>query len=508
MTAAAVYVRISSDSEGKGEGVARQEKDCRRLAAERGYEVTGMFIENDISASSLSTKPRPQYDEMLRRARAGEWGAIIAWKNDRLTRRIEEAAEIGAVINERKRAQNPLALLTVKSGDYEDTAVGKGMYGIQSVLNAMETDQIAERTQAAAQDRAERGRPHGRMTYGFRREGGADVVDEEQADVLREAARRVLAGEPLRSIAKDFNDRAVPTPGYLVAVRSHPRRVELARVKGDPAPPEPKPGAWDGNRLRQLLERPANAGQRVHRGEVVADGGAALWSPGQQAQLQALFRDPARRTARSTALRYQLSGLLLCGKCGSAMYGETGKEYFQKRTGRTVQRDAAYACKNSRCRGVRALVPNVDAAVEELVLERLAQADGPDLTPARTDRVAELREEIAGDRAELLNVTDDYYVHRLIDREQFKRATEGLNRKIEAAERALKTAAPNPAVGAFLATPDGQVAERWEATPVEARREVIRGLLDSVVLAPAGKGTRWSRERLQVRWSHDSTDAP
>ena len=40
---AGVYVRISDDREGLGVGVARQEKDCRKLAEERGWQVTEVY---------------------------------------------------------------------------------------------------------------------------------------------------------------------------------------------------------------------------------------------------------------------------------------------------------------------------------------------------------------------------------------------------------------------------------------------------------------------------------
>lgn len=500
MRTAAIYVRISSDSDGRGEGVARQEADCRALAANRGYEVAEVYVENDTSASAKSRKPRPKYRAMVSRAARGEFDAIIAWKNDRLTRRLDEAGELFDLLDDRKRRGTELRLHTVKSGDHENTATGQGMAGMQAVWAAMEAAQTSERTQAAAKDRAERGRAHGRMTYGFAREDGIDVVDEEQAATLREAKERVLAGESLRAVAKDLTDREIPTPGYLVALRNYPRRVELARVEQKDPPPAPKPGAWDGNRLRQLLERPANAGLRLHDGVVVREGGAALWPKDVHEQLVALFGDPERRTARSTTLRYQLSGLLLCGKCGAAMYGETGKLYLQKRTGRTVRRADAYACKNPRCRGVRAQVPAVDLAVEAVVLGRLSAADVGDLRPDRADRVTELREEIAGARAELVNVADDYYVEKLIDRETFRTTTEKLKQKVSSAERALKAAAPSPAVGAFLASQVEAIETEWAATPVEARREVIRSLVERVELAPAGKGTRWTPARLRGTW--------
>ena len=36
---AGIYVRISEDGEGRRAGVKRQDGDCRRICAERGWEV-------------------------------------------------------------------------------------------------------------------------------------------------------------------------------------------------------------------------------------------------------------------------------------------------------------------------------------------------------------------------------------------------------------------------------------------------------------------------------------
>ncbi|MDG4829080.1 recombinase family protein [Solwaraspora sp. WMMD1047] len=40
----------------------------------------------------------------------------------------------------------------------------------------------------------------------------AQVIQEEHAEVIREAARRVASGEACYSIAQDFNARGIPTP--------------------------------------------------------------------------------------------------------------------------------------------------------------------------------------------------------------------------------------------------------------------------------------------------------
>ena len=47
---AAVYARISADTEGKSLGVQRQLEDCRKLAAARGWPVGREYVDNDISA--------------------------------------------------------------------------------------------------------------------------------------------------------------------------------------------------------------------------------------------------------------------------------------------------------------------------------------------------------------------------------------------------------------------------------------------------------------------------
>jgi site-specific DNA recombinase len=65
------------------------------------------------------------------------------------------------------------------------------------------------------------GRPHGKLPHGFARQyevvGGKrrlveQVTDEQQAAVIREAARQVLDDEAPYAIARDFNARGIPTP--------------------------------------------------------------------------------------------------------------------------------------------------------------------------------------------------------------------------------------------------------------------------------------------------------
>src|SRR3712207_6163234 len=89
--AAAVYCRISDDQPGTRLGVKRQEEDCLQLAAQKGWPVAEVFVDNDVSA--YSGKNRPAYRQMLQAIERGAIDAVIVWHLDRLMRRPKELEE-------------------------------------------------------------------------------------------------------------------------------------------------------------------------------------------------------------------------------------------------------------------------------------------------------------------------------------------------------------------------------------------------------------------------------
>jgi site-specific DNA recombinase len=117
--ATAVYCRISKDSAARGLGVARQEKDCRKWAAEHGWPVAEVFTDNDISA--YSGKRRPAFERMVEGLKTGQLDAIVVWHPDRLTRSPKELEGIIEVIE-----ATGAAVGTVTAGQYDlTTATGR-----------------------------------------------------------------------------------------------------------------------------------------------------------------------------------------------------------------------------------------------------------------------------------------------------------------------------------------------------------------------------------------------
>src|SRR5207248_580335 len=119
---------------------------------------------------------------------------------------------------------------------------------------------------------------------------------------IKVAARKILAGDSLRSVARELNAAGARTS------------------QGKP---------WIASGLRNLLMTARIAGLREHHGELVMQDGEpvkAAWpaviTPAQSQRLRALLSDPARRSLnRGTARSYLLTGFVHCGRktCGTPL---------------------------------------------------------------------------------------------------------------------------------------------------------------------------------------------
>lgn len=115
-------------------------------------------------------------------------------------------------------------------------------------------------------------------------------MNEAEAEILRQAVARFLAGESWRSSCVWLNDEGVQTTAG---------------------------GSWQTMTLNAILKSARIAGLRQHKGVVVAD---AQWpgiiTPGQRQQILG-HCETKKRTNTRALRRYVLSGLLGCGKCGN-----------------------------------------------------------------------------------------------------------------------------------------------------------------------------------------------
>ncbi|MFF4879133.1 recombinase family protein [Micromonospora sp. NPDC000668] len=432
MTRAAIYVRISRDREGGGLGVARQEQDCRELAGRHGLTVAQVYSDNDLSA--YSGKPRPAYRRMLDDIAAARIDAVLAWHTDRLHRSPTELEEYISACEPRG-----VPTFTVKAGPLDlSTPSGRMVARQLGAVARYEVEHQVERQQRAKQQAAADGRwGGGRRPYGYEPDGVTLRPDEARA--VAEATDAILSGGSLRGHAAAMNARGLVT--------------STGR-------------AWTATELRKVLLRARNAGLREHRGEVV---GPAAWPPlvdeDRWRALVSVLTHPGRRTQWSSARRWMLSGLALCGVCGAPV-----RATLVATKTRSVP---SYTCKVSKC--VTRNASEVDAYVAAVVVERLSRPDVVDLLVAsgRPDAGA-LQLDASGLR-ERLDGLAAAYADGAIDVRQLREGSERLRARLVEVEEQMAAAGRGDALAGLVGVADPAAA--WSALDLHRRRAAIDTLL-------------------------------
>jgi site-specific DNA recombinase len=460
---AVLYVRISRDkrrgSLDEGLGVQAQEQQCRELAARLGYLVIKVFCDNDVSA--YSGRPRPEYLKMLEVLRAGGADVVLVWHTDRLHRSNSELEDYINVVEPRE-----IVTETVKAGLIDlNTPVGRMVARQLCTIARYESEHRAERVGLARERQARQGKfGGGRRPYGFEADG-LTIIASEKAVIVR-MADAVMAGVPLRSIARDL------------------RKLEIPTASGTTQ--------WTPEGVRDVLLRPRNAGFMVHREttrkrKVYTDDdivGKAPWGPVLDEEVWrsvvAKLTDPDRRTntAPGPAPRWLGSGIYRC-PCGAVMRPHRAGDHASR---------PVYRCQETGKGHVSVPVAPMDDLVRRVVIEKLSRPDAADLiaAPVKGVDVAALRAELATCRDRLEEIAADYEDDKMTKR-QFLVRTDKRRAKMARIEAQLAEATEVSPLAPLIGADD--VAAAWDGLTMGQQRAVIQALV-TITVQPAGRGCR------------------
>lgn len=347
-----------------------------------------------------------------------------------------------------------------------------------AVDSQYESYKVHTRTARNAASNAADGRPTGRAPYGYvpvhdTRTGRltdwiADTTEAvpglSKADVIRELFRRIKAGHAMGAIARDFAERGIRNGSGRPFVPQH---------------------------LRSMVVKPAYAGIRSHHGTERPGTWQGLVSEADYRAVVRMLntRTQAQKRRPDGRAQHELTRIIRCGKCSGPM--------------RAVQVKGApcYACRDHGCvRVPRARIDEYLIGTAErpgVILSFLADESrvyaaftaAPE-DEARAEEIRTERERLEGERREAegtktATVGEALAVGRLVDA-----LSEDIAR-LQAEEQKLRA----PAQLADMITPGKDVARRWAAAPVAARRAVARmvlapSVLGEVRIMPVGAGSR------------------
>jgi site-specific DNA recombinase len=466
-TTAGIYVRISEDREGAGLGVKRQEADCRELAERLGWQVSEVYVDNDLSA--YNGHERPEYGRLMGAIAAGQLGGLLMWHTDRLYRQPRELEDIIEAC-EAGRVQ----VQTVTAGPIDlATPSGRMAARVYGAVARHESEHKAERIRRKARELAEAGKigGGGSRPYGYNMD--RRTIRPNEAAIIHDLARRTLAGEPLRAMVRDLNTRQVPS------VSGH---------------------AWTTVGLRRMLTSGRIAGWREHRRELVA---RAEW-PGiidrsTLDRLRALLLDPARRVTTGPVVRVYLlgGGVARCGHCGQPL-----------RSAPRADGTRRYACRKmptmTACGKTTIVAAELETLVGEAILERL---DSPEMLAAieaherQTAEAVDL-EAMHADEQALEQASRDHYVERVIGRSEYLAARDALQARIETA-RARLARVNGSGHARELAGFGAKLRKAWQAMTFDERRAIVATIVDKVTIGPGRVGyNRFDPSRVTITWRY------
>jgi len=320
----ALYLRVSTEQQVDGNSLATQRALLLRQAKARGYLVADVYIDAGLSGKNMD---RPELQRLIEDAQRQKFDLVLVWKVDRVSRSMRDLMNLIAILRE-----HGVEFAAVDQQFDTGDPVGVLTLHILGSFAQFEREMLVERTKEGHLQRLRRRDwSCGPVPFGYRKESGRLIEVPAEAKVVRRIFRLFLDMRSLRGVAARLNRDRVPSR---------------------------KGGAWTGGTVGQILQNPVYAGANVYgrhrKGDtrlrpqeewtVIPGMRAPLVEPTLLAQVRALLDGRvAQRSDPRPAESYLLSGVVRCGKCGSAMCGSS-----QRKDGKVYR---YYRCNGSQHRG-------------------------------------------------------------------------------------------------------------------------------------------------------------
>jgi site-specific DNA recombinase len=319
----AIYSRYSSENQ-RDASIADQFRVCREFAQRQGWHVAAEFSDHAVSGATIL---RPRFQAMMRDALQKKFDIVMAEALDRFSRDQEDTAGLF-----KRLTFAGVNIVTLAEGDITHLHIG-----LKGTMNALFLKELAEKTRRGLRGRIEIGKAGGGVSFGYRivrrfengvvTTGEREIVPDEAA-IVRRIFNDYRAGASPKQIAKALNAEGVHGPrGALWSpstIHGNPERgigilhngLYIGRL------------VWN----RQRFLKDPDTGKRVARANPPSEWIAKdvpelriiddeVWQAVQTryATVQRKWKagPEGRRFNQFRRPKYLFSGLTKCGECGA-----------------------------------------------------------------------------------------------------------------------------------------------------------------------------------------------
>lgn len=422
----AAYVRVSTDEQSEqGNSLTEQQERLEAYCTAMGWDEPQFYEDDGYSAKDLR---RPELTRMLEDVKIKGYDIIITTKLDRLSRRLFDILSVAEYLE-----KYDCYYASATEGFNTSTPSGRLVLQMLGMVAEFERERNSERVRDNMRSIARRGdRVITRPCYGYDVKNGTYVINVEEAIFARKMRDWLFAGHGGREIAKRANKLG-------------------SRTK--------EGNLWNERTVRYYLRRETLAGDIVYN-RTYKKGTRIITRPPEEwiwirNHHQGIFsREDNRKInrildSRKTAgrhidqSRYLLSGLVVCGHCGSKMNGKA-----ERKKGDREPRWFRYTCDGYLKKGICYHHWAKRDAIEKLIIDRIqklatAAPGSVELavhkTEKKTDEKSTIKKQLESlDRRMQKQI--EAYEKDLIGADDLKKARERIDKERETLQKAFSAA--------------------------------------------------------------------
>lgn len=340
-----IYTRVSTFMQTEGFSLEAQKDKILKYAEYREFSVVGEYTDAGFSGKNIAG--RAEFQQMLAdiRDKKDNIKYVLVFKLSRFARNCADT--LAALQFMQDYGVN---LICVDDNLDSSAAAGKLMISVMSAMAELERENINAQTMAGRKQKAKEGGWNGGFApYGYTLENGHLIVQEEEAEVVREIYNLyVNTAYGAGKVAKEINQKYKKTPrgnGYLT-------RFTMPLIKdildnpiyvGKIAYGRHTTEKIDGKRNEfHIIKQTDMKNIIVSEGKHKAIVSTEVWEAAQKKRKA----NAKTKEKLDKEHEYFLSGLLICPSCGGAMYG-TNNGRKKKADGTFYEMSYSYTCRSS-----------------------------------------------------------------------------------------------------------------------------------------------------------------
>ena len=306
MKAAVIYARYSSDSQSE-QSIEGQVRVCKQFAEKNGLLIVGQYVDRAMTGTNDN---RLEFQKMLKDSKKRQWSVVLVYKLDRFARNKYES-----VVNRKKLTDNGVELVSAME-NIPDTPEGKLFLAVIEGFNEYFSEDLKQKVNRGLRESWLKGNATGgAKIFGWDIKDKKYVVNEYEAEIIREIFMKYAQGYKAVAIAEDLKTRGVR--------RHNGKEIGIKFIY-------------------VLLHDRRYTGVVTHQGVEYKNIFPPIISEKVWLQVSAINEENKIAPSRKKEIYdYILSGKLICGKCKHRMSGESG-------TRRTGDLHYYYVCLSKR----------------------------------------------------------------------------------------------------------------------------------------------------------------